>query len=375
MDAGAAFLNQLAGLGHADMAKVATAFAAHQCFATPVIAQLFTNALGPRQMNPPAAPDASDLEGKMAGGTYWHDDLAKRAALRKQLEDGTYWPWRCGELNVTEAVLGKLFAARTDKQLPLECKRGVLQYANLAPGPPPALRLVAPGPIGRVAADGQSFQVGKAEFDAWLASLPAADHLAAAKRGLLPPLQVDVPIWPGFLYTELHFFAGWPGCRVYAHKSCLELHGKEEVTVNGQHADAFTLEWGSGLPLTVGMLFDLQNGYVTWKLNRTNGPRVRLGEGWEQGVAIQALRFARHADPDRAVDLVDDFFAMDDEEVEEFFPEYEGHPGVWRCDLIGDAVVPEGLYGHDDEYHTCPGPNCSKCSLALLVERHAASED
>lgn len=374
--AGAAFLDQLAGLGPADMAKVATAFADHTAFKTPFVAQLFVHSLGPRQMNPPAAPDAKDLEGQMNGGTYWLDDVKERDALRKDLEDGSYWKKRCGELNVLKAVVSKLFVEKTNKQLPLECTSAVLRFANLRPGPPPALRLAAPGaPCGRVAEDGESFEVSEAELDAWALALPPAQHAQAARRGLLPELRVDVPLWPGFLYVELYFFAAWPGARVSAHGSCLELHGNDEVTVNGQHADAFTLEWAVGYPLTVGMLFDLQNGFVTWKFNRTNGPRVSLGEGWQQGVAVLAQRFGRHADPAVANEMVGDYFAMDGETVEEFFPDYGGgHPGVWRCELIGDACAPKGLYGHDDEHHTCPGPHCSKCSSALLVERHEVSQ-
>ena len=38
--------------------------------------------------------------------------------------------------------------------------------------------------------------------------------------------------------------------------------------------------------LTLGLLVDLSAGFVTFRLNQVNGPRVPLGAGWEDGVEV-----------------------------------------------------------------------------------------
>ena len=39
--------------------------------------------------------------------------------------------------------------------------------------------------------------------------------------------------------------------------------------------------------VTLGLLVDLSAGFVTFRLNGVNGPRVPLGEGWQDGVEVR----------------------------------------------------------------------------------------
>ena len=52
--------------------------------------------------------------------------------------------------------------------------------------------------------------------------------------------------------------------------------------------------------LTLGLLVDLAAGFVTFRLNQVNGPRVPLGAGWQNGVEVRLD--GSWPEPDGAVD-------------------------------------------------------------------------
>ena len=69
--------------------------------------------------------------------------------------------------------------------------------------------------------------------------------------------------------------------------------------------------------LTLGLLVDLSEGFVTFRLNQVNGPRVPLGAGWQAGVEVR---------------------------LGGSWPEPE-NANAWQVAIEQPLRVPEGLYG------------------------------
>ena len=70
--------------------------------------------------------------------------------------------------------------------------------------------------------------------------------------------------------------------------------------------------------LTLGLLVDLAAGFVTFRLNQVNGPRVPLGAGWQNGVEVRLD--GSWPEPDGAVD-----------------------PTAWQAAIEQPQCVPKGL--------------------------------
>ena len=71
---------------------------------------------------------------------------------------------------------------------------------------------------------------------------------------------------------------------------------------------------------TLGLLVDLSEGFVTFRLNQVNGPRVSLGAGWQDGVEVHFG--GRWPDPE----------------------ESGGDSCAWQVAIEQPLRVPNGLY-------------------------------
>lgn len=224
--------------------------------------------------------DSASVDELISAEALFHRyrDIPARRQENRALSDGTYWNQRPQILSLLLATVPRLGQYSHLRLLSKDVLRNI---AGFLPWPRLNVRFAKPT-IGTLSLDGRSVELSQ---DEW------ADHG-------IPFVALEGPVRCSHVeYLEFEFSDAWCGSTLRVHRSKLRLdtidgEGAEErggTSVNGMRVQSWDECWKNIEPYRtkVGILLDFTRGTVSWRLNDVNGPRVPLGDGWEDGVEIR----------------------------------------------------------------------------------------